>query len=126
MGKPLKAEFSIRFAEFRSKVYDDHPWSGVCDRWYNHLTPNNSRCILVGHSVDTRTPRVETQTMERQWLRKALYVVLAFSAVMWFITLAASGSSQDLLDVMRTEAAKTRYLVVFVLSLAGLAASSGP
>jgi hypothetical protein len=63
--------------------------------------------------------------MERQWLRTALYVVLAFSVVMWFITLAASGGSHDLVDVVRTEAAKTRYLVVFVLSLAGLAASSG-
>ena len=31
--------------------------------------------------------------MERQWLRRALYVMLAFSVVMWFITLAASGSS---------------------------------
>ena len=52
--------------------------------------------------------------------------MLPFSVVMWFITLAASGSSGDLVDVVRTEAAKTRYLVVFVLSLAGLAASSRP
>jgi hypothetical protein len=64
--------------------------------------------------------------MERQWLRRALYVMLAFSVAMWFVTLAASGSARDLVDVVRTEAAKTRYLVVFVLSLAGLAASSRP
>jgi hypothetical protein len=64
--------------------------------------------------------------MERQWLRRALYLMLAFSVVMWFITLAASRSSRDLVDVVRTEAAKTRYLVVFVVSLAGLAASGCP
>jgi hypothetical protein len=63
--------------------------------------------------------------MERKWLRRAL-VMLAFSVVMWFITLAASGSSRDLMDIVRTEAAKGRYLVVFVLSLPGLAASSRP
>jgi predicted membrane channel-forming protein YqfA (hemolysin III family) len=63
--------------------------------------------------------------MERQWLRTVLYVVLGFSAVMWFITLAASGSSHDLVNVARIDAAKTRYLIVFVLSLAGLTASSG-
>jgi hypothetical protein len=92
----------------------------------SYLTPNNLRRILVGCSFDTRTPRLEAQTMERQWLRRALCVVLAFSAVMWFITLAANGSSRELVDVVRTEAAKTRYLVVFVLSLVGLAASSRP
>jgi hypothetical protein len=63
--------------------------------------------------------------MERQWLRRALWVVLALSVVMWFITLAASGSSRDLVDVLRIEAAKTRYLVVFVIGLVGLATSSG-
>jgi len=52
--------------------------------------------------------------------------MLALSVVMWFITLGASGNSRDLVDVVRTEAAKTRYLVLFVLSLAGLAASSRP
>ncbi len=62
--------------------------------------------------------------MERQRLRTALYLVLAFSVVMCFTTLAVSGNTRDLMDVGRTEAAKTRYLVVFVLSLAGLAASS--
>jgi hypothetical protein len=79
-----------------------------------------------GRVFHARAPRVETQTMERQWLRRALYVILAFSVVMWIITLATSGSSHDLVDVVRTEAAKARYLVVFVLSLTGLAASSRP
>ena len=62
--------------------------------------------------------------MERQWLRRTLWVVLALSVVMWFLTLATSGSSRELVDVLRIEAAKTRYLVVFVLGLAGLATSS--
>jgi hypothetical protein len=55
-----------------------------------------------------------------------LYIVPAFSAVMWFITLAASGGCRELMEVVRIEGAKTRYLVGFVLSLAGLAASSRP
>jgi hypothetical protein len=62
--------------------------------------------------------------MERQWLRRTLWVVLALSVVMWFLTLATSGSSRELVAVLRIEAAKTRYLVVFVLGLAGLATSS--
>jgi hypothetical protein len=71
----------------------------------------------------TRTSCLETLNMERRWLRRGLYTVLVLSAVMWLVTLAASGGSHDLVDIMRIEAAKTRYLIVFVMSLAGLAAS---
>jgi hypothetical protein len=57
------------------------------------------------------------------WLRRGLYAVLAFSSLMWFITLA-SGPAIDIGDVIRIEAAKSRYFVAFVLCLTGLALST--
>ena len=57
------------------------------------------------------------------WLRMSLYAVLAFSLAMWMVTMGWDHSN-DLVDVVRIEAAKVRYLITIAVCLAGLAASS--
>ena len=60
---------------------------------------------------ETMEPR-----LEQLWLRRALYTLLAFSLAMWLVTMA-SGPSSKIDDVIRIEAAKSRYLVGIELQL---------
>lgn len=59
---------------------------------------------------------------ERRWLRSGLYTLLALSLAMWLVATTARRPN-DLSDVIRAEGAKLRYLVVFAVSLGGLACS---
>jgi hypothetical protein len=64
--------------------------------------------------------------MEIALLRRALYVILVGSAVMYAVSLGLGGYSRAADDKIRVEAAKTRYFLGIVVSLAGLATSARP
>jgi hypothetical protein len=77
-----------------------------------------------GQRAAGETSVAEKIPSERVLLRRGLYATLILSFAMLVIA-SFGGRPTDLADVIRSESAKTRYLLAGVVSLAGLCVSCG-